>query len=175
MRRRKCYERQAGPDRHQSDCEASDTPDNEESLLWPHIRSHSFLPGVGTTCSVACLRKCHLRRQDASYIRTSVRRFELDTLRRVYETSHVTEPIPLVSERSRGDIGTNGVRGSESWWSASGEIGCVRSSSWRAGDRADLLTLSPTGRRCAKKAEWGTDQELAPRIHATAFRAMTSR
>jgi hypothetical protein len=51
----------------------------------------------------------------------------------------------------------------------------VRSSSWRAGDGADLLTLPSTRRRCAKKAEWGTDQELAARIHATAFRAMTSR
>ncbi len=41
----------------------------------------------------------------------------------------------------------------------------MRSASRRAGDRADLLTLSSTRRRCAKKAEWGTDQELSARIH----------
>jgi hypothetical protein len=41
----------------------------------------------------------------------------------------------------------------------------VRSSSWCAGDRADPLTLSSARSRCAKKAEWGTDQELSARIH----------
>ena len=41
----------------------------------------------------------------------------------------------------------------------------MRSSSWRAGDRADLLTLSSARSGCTKKTEWGTDQELAARIH----------
>lgn len=41
----------------------------------------------------------------------------------------------------------------------------MRSSSWRVGDGADLLSLPSTRCGCAEKAEWGTDQELSARIH----------